>query len=175
MNKIMVDLETMGTSSNAAIVSIGAVEFDSSGLGREFYRAIDLESSIRMGGIVDASTVLWWMKQLNDARSSTFNTGLSYQLPVSLLELSGWMAQLGTKSDIEVWGNGAAFDNVILANAYKMCGLIQPWEFWGDRCYRTVKSLNPDIPFERIGTHHNALDDAKSQALHLVRILNHVN
>jgi inhibitor of KinA sporulation pathway (predicted exonuclease) len=31
--------------------------------------------------------------------------------------------------------------------------------------------LRPSIKLERVGTHHNALDDAKSQALHLMKIL----
>jgi exodeoxyribonuclease VIII len=44
------------------------------------------------------------------------------------------------------------------------------WEFWKDRCYRTIKNCYPDVPFDRRGTHHNALDDARSQALHLIAI-----
>ena len=66
-----------------------------------------------------------------------------------------------------VWGNGATFDNVILSNAYKAAGMEQPWKFWDDRCYRTVKGLLPDIKIERLGTHHNAVYDAMSQARHL--------
>jgi len=47
----------------------------------------------------------------------------------------------------------------------------RPWYFWNDRCYRTMKSLYPQIPMERDGVHHNALDDAISQARHLMAIL----
>jgi exodeoxyribonuclease VIII len=64
MNNVMVDLETMGNGPAAAIVAIGAVEFDpdTGQLGREFYREVDLEDSAFRGGVIDASTVLWWMR-----------------------------------------------------------------------------------------------------------------
>jgi exodeoxyribonuclease VIII len=44
------------------------------------------------------------------------------------------------------------------------------WEFWKDKCYRTVKGMYPDVKMERSGTHHNALDDAFYQTLHLIAI-----
>jgi exodeoxyribonuclease VIII len=72
---------------------------------------------------------------------------------------------------VKLWGNGANFDNVILVNAYRRTGIKAPWQFYNDRCYRTIKSMFKRIEMERSGTHHNALDDAKSQADHLVRIL----
>ena len=37
--------------------------------------------------------------------------------------------------------------------------------------YRTLKNLLPYIEMERVGEHHNALDDAKSQALHAIKLL----
>lgn len=74
--------------------------------------------------------------------------------------------------DAEVWGNGASFDNVILRGAYARNSTPAPWAWWNDRCYRTIKALHREVPMERLGTHHNALDDAISQALHLIRMLN---
>jgi len=68
-----------------------------------------------------------------------------------------------------VWGNGASFDNVILSEAYRRIGSEAPWPFWKDRCYRTVKSMAV-VPMSRTGTHHNAIDDARDQALHLMTI-----
>jgi exodeoxyribonuclease VIII len=46
-----------------------------------------------------------------------------------------------------------------------------PWQFWNSRCYRTVKSLYPDNKLKRSGTYHNAVDDAESQARHLIELL----
>ena len=70
-----------------------------------------------------------------------------------------------------MWGNGATFDNVILANAYRGAGLPVPWKFWNDKCYRTIKGFFPQIKLQRIGTHHNAQDDAESQAWHLINMV----
>ena len=58
-----------------------------------------------------------------------------------------------------------------LGDAYDRAMRHRPWKFWNDRCYRTIKSMHPEVPMPRTGTHHNALDDAKTQALHLMAIL----
>ena len=168
MNKVMLDLETMGTGPNSAIIAIGAVEFcpDTKTLGREFYSTVCLRSSVRRGGVIDADTVMWWLGQEDCARRALVEDVKSIETALDCF--SHWIYR---GEDIEVWGNGAAFDNVILAQAYKRCDLEAPWPFWGDRCYRTLKALNPHIKMDRQGVHHNALDDAISQARHLIDIL----
>ena len=43
----MIDIETLGKSEFAPLVSIGAIEFkpeDNKALGREFYQVVDLEN-----------------------------------------------------------------------------------------------------------------------------------
>lgn len=166
MNNVMVDLETLGNGSNSAIIALGAVEFDptTGELGREFYENIDAQSCVDFGLQMDVSTVMWWMQQSDEARAAFKKGGVS--LPVVLAQFEGWLPH-----DAVVWGNGASFDNVILSNAYRKTHGEQPWKFWNDRCYRTLKTLRPDIPFIRGGTHHNALDDAKTQAVHAIAIL----
>jgi hypothetical protein len=78
---------------------------------------------------------------------------------------------LGNIPDVRVWGNGADFDNPILAVAYRRTIFSgQPWKPYNGRCYRTVKNQFQDVKLVRTGTHHNALDDARSQATHLVEI-----
>ncbi len=165
--QVMVDLETMGTASDSAIVAIGAVNFSKEHgvTGTPFYINVDLQSCLDVGLQVDGSTVMWWLKQSEEARTALL-TGEPIPIAKALHIFSIWM-----KLDRNIWGNGASFDNAILATAYKKCGSVQPWEYEGDRCYRTVKNLYPDIEMQRVGTHHNALDDAKSQALHLIKIM----
>ena len=162
---VMIDLETMGNRSNATIIAIGAVEFfpESQELGEEFYRVVDLQSCLDVGMEIDASTVIWWMGQNDTARAQFQRKGDI--LPSVLLSLTELI-----NIETRVWGNGAAFDNVILANAYHCCGIEPPWRFWNDRCYRTIKALSP-VLMKRQGAHHNALDDARDQAVHLMEIL----
>jgi len=156
---VMLDLETMGTSHDAAIVAIGAVEFDKDGIKSEFYETIDLNDSAKYGEI-GASTVLWWMSQNDGARSEI--TSADKTLYNALMMFDQWLPKNAC-----VWGNGSDFDNVILANAYDALGMHQPWLLKNNRCFRTVKNMQPKLKLERIGTYHNALDDASYQCTYL--------
>ena len=169
MTQVMLDLETMGNTPNAAIIAIGAVKFNKDCvLPDKFYRVVDLESSVRLGGKIDSSTVLWWMQQDQAARDAFKQEG-EHILQV-LADFTEWL----DCDNAEVWGNGVAFDNVILASAYRNAHLQVPWKFWNDRCYRTMKSLYPNVKMDRVGTHHNAVNDAESQALHLIEIFKYM-
>ena len=168
MKDIMLDLETMGNGSDAAIIAIGAVEFDveAGELGREFYTTVDLESSVGAGGVIDASTVLWWMQQSDEARKEFSRPGAT--IIEALLLFGSWSREV---CDVCVWGNGATFDNVILANAYRRAGIDKPWPYWADRCFRTVRAINPPVDMSDYqGVAHNALSDAKWQAMYMIRM-----
>ncbi|MDO9596702.1 MAG: 3'-5' exonuclease [Azoarcus sp.] len=171
---VMIDLETMGQTPDAAIVAIGAVAFDLTSCTISpdaYYQRITLASAMAAGGTVDAGTILWWMQQSVDARAEITRTAGQTDLAPALLLLREWFAEFADP-EAEVWGCGSDFDNVILASAYRNTGIEQPWKWWRNRCYRTLKSMHRDIQFERMGTHHNAVADAESQALHLIRIMN---
>ena len=165
----MIDLETMGQGANAAIIAIGAVEFDPRGgtLGREFYTVVDLKSSVAAGGVIDTSTVLWWMRQSDAARREFERPG--QKIDAALPAFTRFIQD----KHVRIWGNGASFDNVILNSAYRRFGIDAPWKFWNDRCYRTIKNLFPNVPMPTNKTAHNALEDAKTQALHLIAIGQH--
>lgn len=167
MNNIMLDLETMGNKPGSAITAIGAVRFDENGVSHKFYQPVDVESSISAGMKIDGDTVKWWMKQSDDARSH-INDPRMVTLVEALFTFSQWATN--SEGNVQLWGNGASFDNVIIGDAYDLTSIERPWEFWNDRCYRTVKSLFPSVKLQRVGTHHNAVDDAESQALHLIKI-----
>lgn len=163
MNNIMLDLETMGNGNNAAIIAIGAVKFDAKGINERWYEVVSLQSSINVGLEVDSSTIMWWMKQSDDARAQFEKEGM--ELRNALIDFSQFVG-----NDPIMWGNGAAFDNAILSNAYRKSRLDQPWSFRNDRCYRTIKNLYPNIEIDDIGIQHCAVDDAEYQALHLIKI-----
>ena len=168
MSNISIDLETLGTGSTAAIVSIGAVKFGADGLGEEFYAVVDLDSCMKAGLTIDASTLMWWMGQSAAARKA-----ITRKDNESLFSaLQGFAKFIGPKKAAKVWGNGASFDNPILANAYRATNLDMPWDYWNDRCYRTVKNmLGGGIPFVKPTIPHHSLEDAKAQAVHLMAIM----
>ena len=182
MKNVMLDLETMGSNSNAAIVSIGAVLFDpmTGETGAEFYQVVSLNSSSHYGEL-DSSTVIWWMKESEEARA-IFSDESKTTLKKALELFSEWITDNCDhndkgKPDAVVWGNGATFDNVILGNAYKAVRIRQPWFFANDRDVRTIvnlgrqlRNIDPKKELELQGTAHNALDDAKFQVRYVSEI-----
>lgn len=170
MPDVMVDLETTGTSPSAAILSIGAVAFDrtTNTLGPSFYRTIDLNSAVKRGGIVEADAFTWWMKQSDEARAGM---GAGMPINIALLDFAVWLKEVCVPWDqVRIWGNGADFDPVLLSQSYERCQLATPWKFWNTRCFRTLKNEHPQVKVKRMGTHHNALDDALHQVVHLLKI-----
>ncbi|EAW0247216.1 3'-5' exoribonuclease [Salmonella enterica] len=177
MNNLMIDLETMGNKPNAPIVSIGAVFFDPSTgeLGPEFYRVVSLKSAIAGGAVPDPETIIWWMQQSKEARMAICDEDA---IPISsaLIKLNTFILDNSDIDKVQVWGNGATFDNVILRASYDRELIPCMWKFWNDRDVRTIVELgrqigiNPrrDIPFE--GDMHNALADAKHQAKYVSAI-----
>ena len=162
---IMLDIESLGTGHDAVITAIGACMFDpgETGVSKDnvFYTRINPD---QQGRVIDASTVVWWLRQSDAARSMYEDIGKAPLLPAVLMSFGAWCA--GTRID-GMWGNGSDFDNAILGHAYKQCELPLPWSFGKNRCFRTVKNM--PLPKEyiaplRAGTHHNALDDAIYQA-----------
>lgn len=175
---VMIDLETMDTGPNAAITAIGAVGFciqrphvapDPEDM---FYRKVSLESAVKSGGTLSVSTILWWMGQEDAARAELQESPEHISLSVALVEFSNWIAKhtTGSKS-VRVWGNGAAFDNVILSNSYARTPIEAPWKFYHDRCYRTLKSLSSVPMGEFVGVQHHAGWDAYNQTAHLLNII----
>ncbi|CAD6115786.1 exonuclease [Escherichia coli] len=166
-NHLSVDLETMGTNPDAPINSIGCKFFDpaTGEMGPEFSKAIDLETS---GGIIDRKTIKWWAKRAREAQSAIFTDEIP--LDDALLQLREFINENSGESFVQIWGNGANFDNVILRRSYERQGIPCPWRYYNDRDVRTIVELGNSIgfdvrmaiPFE--GVPHNALDDARHQA-----------
>lgn len=174
MKHVMVDLETLGTTPGSVILSIGAVEFDpqSDHMDEKFHAHIDLVDSLRHGFAVKGDTILWWLGQGDDARSGVIRGQVgALEVDAALHRFAAWCLRDGLKmKDVTIWGNGASFDNALLSKAYLMRRIDPPWEYWNDRCYRTIKGEYPDVKLVREGTHHDALHDAISQAKHLQAI-----
>ncbi|EFD2888374.1 3'-5' exoribonuclease, partial [Escherichia coli] len=160
---LMIDLETMGKNPDAPIISIGAIFFDpqTGDMGPEFSKTIDLETA---GGVIDRDTIKWWLKQSREAQSAIMTDEIP--LDDALLQLREFIDENSGEFFVQVWGNGANFDNTILRRSYERQGIPCPWRYYNDRDVRTIvelgKAIDFDartaIPFE--GERHNALDDA---------------
>lgn len=170
---VMLDLETRGQRPGCAILSIGAVAFGplTQTLGAEFYTVVNTKSCHEAGLQDDESTMVWWRSQAPEAQKVLVDADTGgVALKDALQQFGDWVKQFGGFQRVKVWGNGSDFDNAIMACCYHAVDLPPPWQFWNNRCYRTLKSLVPNVKLKREGTYHNALDDAKSQAKHLCLI-----
>lgn len=158
MKDISFDLETLGTSANSKILSIGAAYFDrySGAIGRTLYLILDTNDDPQ--GEVSEATLKWWSEQEAAARA-VFSYGVKCKARDAVIALQEFV-----DPDACVWGNGSSFDITILGSYIVRHGHREPWKFWNVRDMRTVVDLagNPALPF--VGTKHNAVDDAVHQA-----------
>lgn len=175
MHDLMIDLETLATTPDALILSIGAVFFDRDTpgkLGAEFYQRIQMDQK---HGRIDHGTLSWWME-----RRGAWPTGDATELDVALRSFAAFIRK-NTPSDgqavivrdlkegpprLRIWGHGADFDPPILHSAYLTCGMDRPW---GKGQVRDTRTLFELAGYEwktegpREGVHH-ALEDAKAAA-----------
>jgi hypothetical protein len=173
MQNTMVDLETLGTVPGCVILSIGAVAFDpmTGQMDEGFYTVIHRPTCTEAFLTVDPATEAWWRNQGAEARvvlEQSQDKKCAVPLRAGLAMLNDYLNKHGGKRNARLWGNGADFDNAILSCAYDAVNMKPGWEFWNNRCYRTLKNLAPATKLLREGTYHNALDDARSQVKHLL-------
>jgi hypothetical protein len=174
---ISMDLETLDNSPRSLVLSIGAAAFDREGLQADALFEVHVSIWSQWTRTLSWDTITWWLKQSKEAKKQMIEgQKKAVSLRVALEKLQSFIEQ-NTEHDARVWGNGAAFDNAILEDAYKntIKGRV-PWAFWNDRCLRTLldeheaktkRNLKKEIPF--VGERHGALADAVHQAK-LIRI-----
>ena len=165
LSDIMIDLETLATSPNSAVLTIGAVKFDPFNIETDnstcekLYIRVDLDSCDELGLEVNDDTIAWWSQQSKEAQDEAFS-------PEGRIHIREAFNQLykfcwGAK---RVWSHGAAFDTVICENIFRKLGKAVPWSFWEVRDTRTLFDLGIDPQRPPVLKHH-ALEDAWNQTV----------
>jgi len=178
---VVLDLETVGTKRDAAILEIGVVIFNHAGENgsvnviEQVSQAVSLESSMKYGGTVDASTITWWLDPDRSEARDNWSLSTKSSLPSGLNEIAHILGKYSSLSPL-IWGNGVNFDNAILKSAYERLEVKVPWGYRQDADFRTLKLLYKDVVPEPafVGTPHIALDDARHEAVWLSMILHHI-
>lgn len=183
MKSLMVDIESLSTGTQAAVISIGICAFDQD---RKVYasegwaiRAADWH------GHIDPKTVKWWSEQNEAARNYSFN-GTETSLNAAL-DLKAFME---THGGDELWANDPDFDVTILKHWWErvehhhkfLLGNFPggPLRHRQPRSYRTLvaEAKRLGIPYEHTvsmtSVAHNPIDDACNQARVIVQIRNHI-
>lgn len=163
----MIDIETLGSRPGAVIASIGAVAFTAESVVAEFECNVSLHGQQDAGLHMDPDTILWWMRQSDAARDQTFKK-VGTPLFNALTDLAVWSAEEGV---VDYWSHGATFDLVLLTEAAKRIGaplLVKDFRLARDtRTLYEITGVNPRT-FMGTGTAHNAVDDARAQALAVI-------
>ena len=187
------DLETLSTRPDAAIVSIGCVAFNGDGIHATFYEVLELD----VGGHVDADTCAWWARQPRGAVlemlqsltslgakevlnfSGGFDAGhplakllVKRSLTAVLLSLGEWMKEQANIGGFRVWACSPSFDCVILKSAYERADVAVPWDYWNERDLRTLRVCSPELDIQSFHLEdevlHHALHDALAQAREII-------
>ncbi len=169
MNHVMIDIETLGRTPRASILSIGAVAMDADFvvLG-EYYAVVDPTLS-GPDYEIGPETVVWWAQQSEEARAVF--TDANRSIGSVLLHLYTWIGQWG---EPKVWAKPPRFDIAILEHAYDVQCLNLPWEHRDVLDLRTLIYLrDPDglLRPPDDAARHNAVADARWQAQYLARLL----
>ena len=179
---IMIDLETLSTHTDAAIIEIGAVEFNkyTGEIGNKLNIIINPSDWCKNGRHVDGETIQWWFKQKNEARKRfiTKQNDITYlDLKAALNALKYFIMDCDSVDDdknVVVWGNGATMDITILESAYEYFNMEIPWKYWSVNDVRTIVDLNPTIKknckFEE-GVKHSAVADCLHEIKYTVETI----
>ena len=161
MSNIMIDIETLSTSPNALVLSVGMVLFDEINM----FDKIHIKNRISTAtGDVSKETAIWWMKQSDEARKAIteHQKGViempEYNLVQELRDI------LCTSSVKTIWSQGS-FDQNIIENLMLRNGVdkqhLPKYYMWRD--LRTIRKLLHVENEAKAEVAHNALEDAVAQ------------
>ena len=108
----MLDLESLGTRPDCAILTLGAVKFDPfapDAFGDSLYLRIDVDEQLALGREVQQDTLTWWSNQAEDVREEALGEGNRVSLESMYRQLNKFT--VGVEN---IWCQGPAFDIVIL-------------------------------------------------------------
>jgi 3' exoribonuclease, RNase T-like len=174
----MLDLETLGTAKDSAVISIGLAAFsEAKGIIASAGWALD---SRDWHGVIDPSTVKWWSKQNEAAREYSFN-GTTRSLQAALEIRQFVINHGGAQGEDEVWANDPDFDVVILQSWWKRVAEMYPqvgpfpMHYRAARSCRTIwaEAKRLGIYFDGAAAHtvaHNPIDDACNQARAVIQV-----
>ena len=156
----MIDLETLHTTPQATVLTVGGVKFnpfDSSEPHSEFYFKLDIDSQNRE---VSDDTIAWWGRQDPKVQEEAFSSENRVSMETFLDSLPKWMVGVDV-----LWGHGYGFDITIIEDMLRQCNKSIPWQFWQVMDSRTLFNLCKIDPRKAMQTDlHNALADAYFQA-----------
>lgn len=181
---IMTDFETLGTDSPKVMpVSFAAVPFERNRMytldeifklrDEAFTGHFSIDQMHKLGYQLEEKTLLWWMRQSQDAQDSAFKAGAQCVFK-TMQEYYDWLAvKAGTQGivKLKLYSRGA-FDARIQQNLFNDCDIVYPF------AYDAARDVRQDLEHWTLETkpkwlmdkckqagfvQHSALDDCLAQ------------
>jgi hypothetical protein len=173
MNRaIMLDLETLATTTGAAITQIAAVVFNLDTGSTEIPEPGAINLYIKSGpGVINRETAMWWMQQPHAAVLATNVEQWGCELHNALAQFNEWLDAPARKG-LPLYAHGAPFDFPVLRASYEVCGMVPPWHRRDELCCRPLYRELPGGKPPDVGepqAKHDALADCYHQIKQLVR------
>lgn len=164
----MFDLETLDTKPSAVILSLGAVRFNPRGIGVEdtLLLKFDIDAQFTLGRTASDDTIEWWSKQAPEVQDEAFSTHDRTELLDAIEQFHKFVWNTE-----RVWSQGS-FDVNIMEDLYRSISKPIPWNYWQVRDSRTLFDFI-DGNLDR-SKHHDAMEDAKEQAMGVQRALHKI-
>lgn len=170
MIELSLDNETLATTHDAVVLTIGAVLFEGERVIETAHLKLDIDAQLLNGRKVSGSTIEWWLSQGEDAKK-----GLAMATPVVLSTAYATLREFGSKAE-QVWARPGMFDLPMLRHllGQDLWDDVTPkWPNHGYQKERDLGTLIKELKMrgtepQFIGVPHNALDDA----MHHFRWLN---
>ena len=166
-NDIMIDIESLDTTPDCVILTIGAVRFDPKGQGvverLELRPTIEDQTEIYNRSI-NEDTLRWWSTQSPEAMEEAMGDNGRESLVDCMEKLYKFCWNRRA-----VWSHGAPFDIVVMESAMRQT-LDRPnpipWPFYTVRDTRTLYEIT-GVSLKDGGhvTSHKAVEDAERQAI----------
>ena len=163
---IMFDLETLGTTPDCVVLTLGAVKFDprNGTIDPEgLLLKINADEQFSMGRTHSEDTLSWWSNQAPEIQEAAFGE----QGRLSVVDAADQFHRFVWNSD-RVWSQGS-FDVNIMEHLFRQLEKPLPWNYWQVRDSRTLFDF-VDGELDR-SKHHDAFEDAVAQAKGVCRAL----
>lgn len=168
---ILVNIETLGKSSNSTIFQISAASFCL--FNGVIIDTFDMRADISKLPInSEGPTLKWWLNTNPELLKRLLNSGNLSEFEL-VKEFYDWLQKdIEVYENVYLWGNGILFDNRLLKSHMEAAGLTYPIFYRNDRDMRTILELaafkldlSEEIVRNRFGipNTHDSLDDVKNQ------------
>jgi len=143
INRLVVDIETLGINSNSPVLSIGAALLRSDQDEIEAFEwGINIDEYTNSDDIfvADQSTLDWW-----EAKEGSKEYKTAFNGKLSIVGACDNLRDFYIKNKCkEIWANHPHFDITILENLFKYCHTEIPWKYY--EVFDTATLVKPFFP-----------------------------